>query len=340
MYNNNYRGGNGDGRDHRHFTPRDNNGFSGGRVRRRFSTAPTSGDGGEHRPYHRPYNNNGADGERRPYRPYNGGGTQRPRRPFRRPEEFHRPIQPHYDVASTDEPMRLNRFIANSGMCSRREADDFIKAGVVKVNGVTVTEMGVRVKPTDEVLFHDQPIRGEQKVYILLNKPKDTITTLDDEKGRQSVLDIIKDACTERVYPVGRLDRNTTGVLLLTNDGELATKLTHPKFEKKKVYQVVIREDLRPEQEKMLRDGVTLEDGFIKPDAVEFTREGSRRYIGIEIHSGKNRVVRRIFEQLGCKVVALDRVSFAGLTKKDVPRGKYRFLTPEEVNMLKMGAFE
>ena len=192
---------------------------------------------------------------------------------------------------------------------------------------------------TDKVMFHEQPIRRERKVYLLLNKPKNTVTTTDDPQERHTVMDIVQNACSERIYPVGRLDRNTTGVLLLTNDGDLAAKLTHPHFGKKKVYAVTLDHDLSADDEEMIRTGIMLDDELIVPDALEFTKD-DRRHIGLEIHSGQNRVVRRIFEKVGYKVMQLDRVSFAGLTKKNLPRGKYRFLTPKEVNMLMMGAFE
>ncbi len=239
-----------------------------------------------------------------------------------------------------NKPMRLNKYLANAGICSRREADDFIQAGVITVNGEVVTTLGAKVLPTDRVMFHDQAIRRESKVYILLNKPKNCVTTTDDPQERKTVLDIVKNACAERIYPVGRLDRNTTGVLLLTNDGDLAAKLTHPKFGKKKIYAVTIDKDLTPDDFATIMQGVVLDDELIVPDALEFTKEGSQRHIGLEIHSGQNRVVRRIFEKVGYKVMHLDRVSFAGLTKKNVARGKYRFLTPKEVSMLQMGAFE
>ena len=229
--------------------------------------------------------------------------------------------------------------MANAGICSRREADDFILAGVVTVNGQTVDNLGAKVLPTDHVMFHDQPVRRERKVYILLNKPKNTVTTTDDPQERNTVLDIVRNACAERIYPVGRLDRNTTGVLLLTNDGDLAEKLTHPKFGKKKIYAATIDRDLDNVDEEILREGITLDDEKIIPDALEFPK-GDRIHIGLEIHSGQNRVVRRLFERLGYRVMQLDRVSFAGLTKKNVPRGKYRFLTPKEVGILQMGAFE
>lgn len=238
------------------------------------------------------------------------------------------------------KPIRLNKYLANAGICSRREADDFILAGVITVNGEVVSSLGAKVLPTDHVQFHDQPVRREKKVYILLNKPKNTVTTTDDPEERQTVLDIVRNACAERIYPVGRLDRNTTGVLLLTNDGDLAAKLTHPKFGKKKVYAAALDRDLDEIDEAELRSGVVIDDERVVPDALEFTKEGDRRHIGLEIHSGQNRVVRRMFEKIGYKVVSLDRVSFAGLTKKNVSRGKYRFLTPKEVSMLQMGAFE
>ncbi len=237
------------------------------------------------------------------------------------------------------KPIRLNKFLANAGFCSRREADDFIRAGVVTVNGQVVSTLGAKVLPTDDVMFNSQHVRREHKVYILLNKPKNTVTTSDDPQGRQTVLDIVSRACSERIYPVGRLDRNTTGVLLLTNDGDLAAKLTHPKFGKKKVYAVTLDRDLDIDDEQAIREGTMLDDELIVPDALEFTKD-DRRHIGLEIHSGQNRVVRRIFEKVGYKVMQLDRVSFAGLTKKNLPRGKYRFLTPKEVSMLQMGAFE
>ena len=233
----------------------------------------------------------------------------------------------------------MNKFLANAGICSRREADDFILAGVISVNGVVVDSLGAKVLPTDKVQFHDQPVRRERKVYILLNKPKNTVTTTDDPQERSTVIDMVRNACSERIYPVGRLDRNTTGVLLLTNDGDLAAKLTHPKFGKKKIYAVTLDRDLDETDEATVREGIVLDDEKIVPDALEFPKD-DRRHIGLEIHSGQNRVVRRIFEKVGYKVMQLDRVSFAGLTKKNVARGKYRFLTPKEVSMLQMGAFE
>ncbi|MBR1800993.1 MAG: RNA-binding S4 domain-containing protein [Bacteroidaceae bacterium] len=239
-----------------------------------------------------------------------------------------------------EAPIRLNKFLANAGVCSRREADTFIEAGVVSVNGVVVTELGTKVKRTDEVKFHDQPVKIEKKVYVLLNKPKDYVTTSDDPQNRKTVMDLVKDACDERIYPVGRLDRNTTGVLLLTNDGELASKLTHPKFLKKKIYHVHTDKNVTAADMRQIAEGITLDDGDIRADAVEYASETDRKQIGIEIHSGRNRIVRRIFEHLGYKVTKLDRVLFAGLTKKNLKRGDWRYLTEEEVNMLRMGAFE
>ena len=243
----------------------------------------------------------------------------------------------HFDP---NEPVRLNKFLANAGVCSRREADEFIQAGVVTVNGEVVTELGSKVLRTDEVRFHGEPVTLEKKVYVLLNKPKDYVTTSDDPQQRKTVMDLVKDACPERIYPVGRLDRNTTGVLLLTNDGDLASKLTHPKFLKKKIYHVHLDKAVTAHDMQQIAEGITLEDGEIKADAVEYASETDKKQVGIEIHSGKNRIVRRIFESLGYKVNKLDRVQFAGLTKKNVRRGDWRFLTEEEVDRLRMGAYE
>ena len=238
------------------------------------------------------------------------------------------------------EPLRLNKFLANAGVCSRREADEFIQAGLVTVNGEVVTELGTKILRTDEVKFHDAPVTLEKKVYVLLNKPKDYVTTSDDPQQRKTVMDLVKDVCPERIYPVGRLDRNTTGVLLLTNDGDLASKLTHPKFLKKKVYHVHLDKNLTAHDMQQISEGITLEDGEIKADAVAYADERDKSQVGIEIHSGKNRIVRRIFESLGYRVTKLDRVQFAGLTKKNLRRGDWRFLTEKEVDMLRMGAFE
>lgn len=279
-------------------------------------------------------------------RPSNGERPNRPNRPFGgKPKRNNGLYSAHKQQVYREQhedltkPVRLNKYLANAGICSRREADDFIQAGVITVNGVVADSLGVKVLPTDDIRFHDQPVRRERKVYILLNKPKNTVTTTDDPQERHTVIDIVRNACQERIYPVGRLDRNTTGVLLLTNDGDLAAKLTHPKFHKKKIYAVTLDRELEEVDEAIVRAGVVLDDERIIPDALEFPKE-DRKHIGLEIHSGQNRVVRRIFEKVGYKVVNLDRVSFAGLTKKNVGRGKWRFLTPKEVNMLHMGAFE
>ena len=237
-------------------------------------------------------------------------------------------------------PVRLNKFLANAGVCSRREADEYIQAGVVKVNGEVVTELGTKVMRTDEVVFHDQPVSLEKKVYVLLNKPKDYVTTSDDPQQRKTVMDLVKNVCPERIYPVGRLDRNTTGVLLLTNDGDLASKLTHPKYLKKKVYHVFLDKNVTAHDMQKIAEGIELEDGEVHADAIEYAHDTDKNQVGIEIHSGKNRIVRRIFESLGYRVIKLDRVQFAGLTKKNLRRGDWRFLTEEEVNILRMGAFE
>ena len=333
-----------------------------------------SGDGGQRsynndRPYRPRYNS--GDGGDRPQRPYGSssyGGSSygdRPQRPrFNpngggRPGGYGRPQQrrtPDYDpnakysrkkqieykeqFTDPNEPIRLNKFLANAGVCSRREADEFITAGVVSVNGEVVTELGTKIKRSDVVKFHDEPVSIERKVYVLLNKPKDTVTTSDDPQERRTVMDLVKGACNERIYPVGRLDRNTTGVLLLTNDGDLASKLTHPKFLKKKIYHVHLDKNLTKADMDQIAAGVQLEDGEIHADAISYTDDFKKDQVGIEIHSGKNRIVRRIFESLGYKVVKLDRVFFAGLTKKGLRRGDWRYLSEAEVNYLRMGSFE
>ena len=243
------------------------------------------------------------------------------------------------DFMDMSKPMRLNRFLANSNICSRREADDFITSGVVSVNGQIVTTLGTKIVPAqDKVYFHNEPVSLEKKVYILLNKPKNIITTSDDPKDRKTVLDLINGACQQRVYPVGRLDRNTTGVILITNDGELTTRLTHPKHLFKKIYHVGLDKDLEDSDMQRLKDGIVLEDGEAKADDVSYVKDDSKKQIGIEVHSGRNRIVRRMFEHLGYKVVNLDRVYFAGLTKKNLPRGKWRFLSEREVSFLKMNS--
>ena len=274
------------------------------------------------------YNNNNNRNQRN-----NGAGNKR---------FTPRPQRVEYELPPIDptQPIRLNKFLANAGLCSRREADEFIQAGEVQVNGEVITELGSKITPADIITFRGQEVGLENKVYILLNKPKDCVTTADDPQGRLTVMDIVRNACTERIYPVGRLDRNTTGVLLLTNDGDLASKLTHPKFVKKKIYHVWTDKDVTEEDMQRIADGIELDDGTIHADAVSYATETDRNQIGIEIHSGRNRIVRRIFEALGYHVVKLDRVYFAGLTKKNLPRGRWRHLTQAEVNMLMMGSFE
>ena len=295
--------------------------------------------GGYGRPQQGGYNNNRGGG----YNNNRGGGGFRQRTPGYDPNakySLKKRIEYKEENFDPTEPLRLNKFLANAGVCSRREADEFIQAGVVTVNGEVVTELGTKILRTDEVKFHDTPVSLEKKVYVLLNKPKDYVTTSDDPQQRKTVMDLVKDVCPERIYPVGRLDRNTTGVLLLTNDGDLASKLTHPKFLKKKVYHVHLDKNLTSHDMDQIREGITLEDGEIKADAVEYADEHDKSQVGIEIHSGKNRIVRRIFESLGYRVTKLDRVQFAGLTKKNLRRGDWRFLTEKEVDMLRMGAFE
>jgi 23S rRNA pseudouridine2605 synthase len=241
-----------------------------------------------------------------------------------------RPVEP------TDDPIRLNRFIANSGVCSRREADKLIEQGKVKVNGEVVREMGHKVMRTDEVLYNGKKLVPEKKVYVLLNKPKDTVTTSNDPEGRRTVIDLVKRATSERIYPVGRLDRNTTGVLLFTNDGDMAKKLAHPSSNVRKIYHVFLDKHISKADFDAIAAGVELEDGPVKPDELSYPDPQDKTQLGIEIHSGKNRIVRRIFASKGYDVIKLDRVYFGGLTKKNVPRGKWRLLTDQEVGMLSM----
>ena len=360
-----YNNDNGD----RPYRPRYNS-EGGDRPQRPYGN--NSGD----RPYRPRYNSEGGD---RPQRPYNSDRPQRLRygneggdRPYRprfnsgggRPggygnrDSYSRPVRRSADYdpnakyskkkqieykeqfVDPNEPIRLNKFLANAGVCSRREADEFITAGVVSVNGEVVTELGTKIKRGDEVKFHDQTVSIERKIYVLLNKPKDTVTTSDDPQARRTVMDLVKGACDERIYPVGRLDRNTTGVLLLTNDGDLASKLTHPKYLKKKIYHVHLDKNLTKADMEQIAAGIQLDDGEIHADAISYTDDFKKDDVGIEIHSGKNRIVRRIFESLGYKVMKLDRVYFAGLTKKGLRRGEWRYLTEQEVNFLRMGSFE
>ena len=283
------------------------------------------------------YGNRGNDNRRPSNNNRGGGGFSRPSaggdKRLVKPVKYKENIDPN-------TPLRLNKYLANAGVCSRREADAFITSGVVKVNGEVVDQLGAKVTRGDMVTFQDKPVRLESKVYVLLNKPKNCVTTSDDPQNRLTVMDLVKNACPERIYPVGRLDRNTTGVLLLTNDGDLASKLMHPKFKKKKIYQVTLDRDVAIEDMQAIADGIDLDDGEIHADSIAYQAEDTLNVVGIEIHSGRNRIVRRIFEKLGYQVMKLDRVYFAGLTKKNVVRGKWRYLAQKEVNMLRMGAFE
>lgn len=334
------------------FNPNEENGEQRS-YRPRVGSYNREGGYSSERPYRsqRPrFNPNAEGGEQRFQRP-RFQGTQQPRnaRPKRQRTADYNPNakysmkkQIEYKDILTDpnEPIRLNKFLANAGICSRREADEFITAGVVSVNGEVVTELGTKIKRTDEVKFHDQLVSVERKVYVLLNKPKDCVTTSDDPQERKTVMHCVKDACKERIYPVGRLDRNTTGVLLLTNDGDMASKLTHPKYLKKKIYHVYCDKNVTKADLDQIAAGITLDDGEIRADSISYASDTDKKQVGIEIHSGKNRIVRRIFESLGYKVTKLDRVYFAGLTKKGLKRGDWRFLTEMEVNMLRMGSFE
>ena len=330
---------NAEGGEQRSYRPRVNN-YNQGGYGERPQRPRFNAEGGEERSF-RPRVNNynqGGFGDRQ-----RGPRQQRPRTNNYNPNaKYSQKKQIEYKdiLADPNEPIRLNKYLANAGICSRREADEFIAAGVVSVNGVVVTELGTKIKRTDEVKFHDQAVSVERKTYILLNKPKDCVTASDDPQARKTVMDYVKDACKERIYPVGRLDRNTTGVLLLTNDGDLASKLTHPKFLKKKIYHVHCDKNVTKADLDQIAAGITLEDGEIHADAISYASETDKKQVGIEIHSGKNRIVRRIFESLGYKVVKLDRVYFAGLTKKGLKRGDWRFLSEMEVNMLRMGSFE
>jgi 23S rRNA pseudouridine2605 synthase len=264
--------------------------------------------------------------------------AERPQRESRPRAEEYVP-KPRRKKVVDEVGIRLNKFISNSGVCSRREADDYITAGLVSVNGQIITELGTKIQAQDDVRFNGERLRGEEKVYLLMNKPKDFVTTLSDPNADKTVMDLIAGNCSQRVYPVGRLDKSTTGVLLLTNDGEMAEKLTHPSNMHKKIYHVFLDKNLSGSDFQELLDGVTLEDGPMHADSLSYIDE-DKTQVGLEIHSGRNRVVRRMFEHLGYKVKKLDRVFFAGLTKKNLRRGQWRFLTEQEVSMLKMGAFE
>ena len=328
------------------------------------------GEGGEHRSFNKPYGERRSFGEDGGKRPYNGGGrrpygAQQGPKPARgkgrkkfdpqfdeSPESgIYRMIErrPNIDASNYSDndyvktpiqnEIRLNKFIANSGVCSRREADTFIQAGVVTVNGEVVTELGTKVNVlTDDVRFNGERLKGEEKVYIVMNKPKGYVTTSSDPHAGKTVMDLLK-GCDTRVFPVGRLDKATTGVLMFTNDGEIAERLTHPSYDKKKIYQVILDRELSQEDYASIMTGVELSDGEVSADELEYIDATDHRRLGIEIHSGKNRIVRRIFESLGYTVKALDRVYFAGLTKKGLNKGEWRYLTEGEVNILKMGAY-
>ena len=246
---------------------------------------------------------------------------------------------PKYNPNHATDEIRLNRFVAQSGLCSRREADDYITAGLVSVNGVVVTTLGTKVKPTDEVRFNDERIKGEKNVYLILNKPKGYVTTSEDEHADKTVMELVKGACTERIYPVGRLDKNSLGLLMFTNDGDITRQLTHPSYKKKKIYEVTLDKPLTRADFDTLADGITLEDGDAFFDEISYLKD-DKKSVGVEIHSGRNRIVRRMFEHLGYTVTKLDRVYYAGLTKKNLKRGQWRFVTEEEVNRLKSGRYE
>ncbi|HRF69516.1 MAG TPA: pseudouridine synthase, partial [Muribaculum sp.] len=325
-----------------------NNNRQGGYNNRQQGGYNNNRQGGYNNRQQGGYNNNrqGGYNNNRQQGGYNNNRPQGGNRGFNAPRQgksfVPRPKRIEYEMPIPDpnEQIRLNKFMANAGICSRREADEFIQQGLVKVNGEVVTELGTKISHNDVVEYDEKVVTLESKCYILLNKPKDCVTTSDDPNGRTTVMDLVKGACDERIYPVGRLDRNTTGVLLLTNDGDLASKLTHPKYVKKKIYHVWTDKDISEDDMQAIADGIELEDGPIHADAISYATDTDRNQAGIEIHSGRNRIVRRIFESLGYHVTKLDRVYFAGLTKKNLPRGRWRYLTQEEVNFLKMGSFE
>lgn len=360
-----YNSSNGESGDQRPYTPRQHGprpqGASYGNRPRYNNDRPNQHQDGEAR-FNR-YN----DGESSQNRPQGQYGRPRPQgrynnrpnsgsgRPFQRPQRANqdgmplggksfvpkpKPVEYEQPIMSPDDELRLNKYMANAGICSRREADELIPQGLITVNGKPVTELGAKIKYGDIVEYNGKVVTLEKKCYVLLNKPKDCMTTCDDPKDRKTVMDLVKGACNERIYPVGRLDRMTTGVLLLTNDGELASKLTHPQYVKKKIYHVWTDKDIAEEDMQAIADGIELEDGEIHADAISYATDTDRNQAGIEIHSGKNRIIRRIFEHLGYHVTKLDRVYFAGLTKKNLPRGRWRYLTQAEVNSLLTGRFE
>ncbi|MGM9758506.1 MAG: pseudouridine synthase [Parabacteroides sp.] len=317
------------------------------KKRPRVGDAPHMSSGYDNRPMGRPsYGNNRGGGygnqNRRPMnnrnnnrRPSNNGGYN-PNAKY----NVQKQLKYKEVLADPNEPIRLNKFLANAGVCSRREADELIQKGLITVNGQVITELGTKITRQDNVVYEGKSVQIESKVYIVLNKPKNCVTTSEDPQERLTVMDLVKNACSERIYPVGRLDRNTTGVLLLTNDGDLASKLTHPAFKKKKIYHVWLDKEVAVEDMEKIANGLELEDGEIHADAISYASETDKKQVGIEIHSGRNRIVRRIFESLGYHVTKLDRVYFAGLTKKNLGRGKWRYLNEKEVNALRMGAFE
>ncbi|MDR0815562.1 MAG: rRNA pseudouridine synthase [Bacteroidales bacterium] len=279
--------------------------------------------------------NAGASVQDRPYKKVDL--QRRPKRPLPPPAPKKiKPVAPEYPDVVFDKPVRLNRYISNTGLCSRREADEYIKQGFIKVNGDVVIEMGTKVNPTDDVSFKDKSLNNQRKIYLLLNKPKGFVTSMADPNCKKIVMDLVRSACRERIYPVGRLDKMTTGVLLFTNDGDLSLKLTHPSNRMRKVYQVMLDKDLPEADMEKLSQGIDLEDGPVAFDSIAYADYENHNQVGVEIHSGKNRIVRRMFEAAGYKVIKLDRVYFAGLTRKGLKRGKWRFLTPEEVAFLKM----
>ncbi|SNY94556.1 pseudouridine synthase [Flagellimonas pacifica] len=268
-------------------------------------------------------------------KPSGNSQKRNPKKPFSKKEGFRKKPQKPVRNSNLDE-IRLNRYVANAGICSRREADTYIAAGSVSVNGKVITEMGYKVKLTDDVRFDGRKLNPEKKEYILLNKPKNFITTTHDEKGRRTVMELVSSASKSRLLPVGRLDRNTTGLLLFTNDGDLTKKLTHPTHGVRKIYHVHLDKNLVLSDLRKIEEGLELEDGPVKVDDVSYIQGSPKKEVGIEIHSGRNRIVRRTFEHLGYNVTKLDRVIFAGLTKKDLPRGHWRHLTEQEVVNLKM----
>ena len=348
--------------DGNNYTPRpryNNDGEDGGERRPRFTR-----DGGQQRPrINRPRINNTDNNERKQRQPQrkNNKGYSESRPRYSRDKGFYNYERnfssqkssitedlfvENENTSSADiqtelpNKMRLNRYIAMAGICSRREADELIKKGLVKVNGEVITEMGVTVQKDDKVEYEGRILTAERKVYVLLNKPKDTVTTTDDPEERRTVMDLVAGACDERIYPVGRLDRNTTGVILLTNDGEMTEKLMHPRYGVRKIYHVFLDKAVNENDMRRMIEGLTLEDGPIAVDDVRYVDANDKKQVGVQIHSGRNRIVRRVFEHLGYNVEKLDRVYFAGLTKLNLPRGKWRFLTDAEINKLKAGFYK